>query len=146
MEQDRAGVLDCSGCAVAALCPCARRGHLGQGQRRRAWPQGPLQGSALPVYGLNIAEHTGHAQLGGVVPRAAALQHSHLPDVSPTQHSLTPEAHTQPWSDTSQHHTAGWAQRDLKGHLASAPAKMQEFGEKNSVTKYLSCVQEIMQE
>lgn len=80
------------------------------------------------------------------MPRAAALQHSHLPDVSPTQHSLTPEAHTQPWSDTSQHHTAGWAQRDLKGHLVSTPAKMQEFGEKNSVTKYLSCVQEIMQE
>lgn len=67
---------------------------------------GSLRGSAPPVPVPGTAEHTGHLQLRGVLPRAAALQHSHLPDVSSTQQSLL--RHTKPWSDTSQHRTAGW--------------------------------------
>lgn len=137
-------VLGCSGCALTELCPCACRGHLGQGQRRRALPQGPLRGCALPVYVLNIAEHTGRVQLGGALPGGCSSAHSHLPDASPTRQPLTPRAHTH--TVLERHVTASHRpQRDLKGHLLSTPAKMQEFVQKNSVTKYLSYVQEIMQ-
>lgn len=43
---------------------------------------GSLRGSAPPASAPGIAQHTGQLQLGAVLPRAAALQHSHLPDVS----------------------------------------------------------------
>lgn len=143
--QGRVMVLGCSGCALAEVCPCACRGHLGQGQRQRALPQGPLRGSALPVCVLNIAEHTSHVQLEDP---AQGLQlcstHTCLTSAPRSSHSLL--GHTHSPGVTSQHHTVHWPQRDLKGHLVSTPAKMQEFVQKNSVTKYLSYVQEIMQE
>lgn len=72
--QGRAGVFGhSSSCALGTLCPVSAEDTWASARAKgTATAQGPLRGSALPLYVLNTAEHTGHLQLGAVLPRGCS--------------------------------------------------------------------------